>query len=195
MHYLVCGTQDPLPAGHPGLRLLADGEMIVLEGPWALGRTVLACVDDEAALASLKPLMENAAGAYAVEGFKAPGQGQAFAIAAHKMRDAEGFRAYAEAIPALLDRFGVRSLARGGTVTPLVGDFVPERGVVLEFPSVGAALDFYTSDVYAPLLELRLRTTDPRFVVLARSGAIDPAIRHAAEAYVQSQPSQSQPSP
>jgi uncharacterized protein (DUF1330 family) len=99
------------------------------------------------------------------------------------MLDPESFRPYGAAIPELLQRFGVRSLARGGTVTRLAGEFAPDRGVVLEFPSVEAVVDFYTSEVYAPLLKLRLRTTDPRFVVLSRSGAIPAQVRERAQAF------------
>lgn len=188
MHYVVYGgdaASNDLPPPS-GCRLLADGDMIVLEGPWVPGRTALAYAPDDAALGGFRGAAAPAK-AYAVEGMIEPGPGQAFAIAAHRMLDPDGFRPYAQAIPDLLHSFGVRSLARAGKVTPLAGDFAPERAVVLEFPSVEATIDFYTSDVYAPLLRLRWRTTDPRFVVLARSGPIVAALRAKAEAYVKAQ--------
>lgn len=186
MQYLIWGSAT-LPVGavrDGGAQALASGEMLVLEGPWPLAPTSLAYLAADDKLAGLAPLAKETAGAFAVEGFAAPSDGRAFVIAAHKMRDAAAFRPYAEAIPALLACFGVRSLARGGKVTPLAGSFVPDRGVVLEFPSVEAVLDFYMSDVYAPLLALRLRTTDPRFVVLSREGTIPTSVRARADAFL-----------
>jgi uncharacterized protein (DUF1330 family) len=186
MQYVVWGASEfpaeltQMNGGEP----LAAGDMLVLEGPWPLGSTALAYFADEAGLAALPSHASTTSGAFSVEGMEAPGSGGAFVIAAHMMLDAEGFRPYAEAIPAMLRSFGVRSLARGGKVTAIAGEFVPDRGVVLEFADVEAVIDFYTSGVYAPLLELRLRTTDPRFVVLSRSGAIRPDTRARAEAFV-----------
>lgn len=182
MHYVVCaGDADVLVRA--GVRVLADGEMLILEGPWTVGTTVLGMVEDEDALAGLKSALRDTAGAFAVEGIAAPAFGEAFVIAAHKMLDPVGFRPYAEAIPDMLASFGVRSLARGGKVTPLAGEMRPDRGVVLEFKDAAAAVDFYTSEIYAPLLALRLRTTDPRFMVMARSGPIPAAVREAARAH------------
>jgi uncharacterized protein (DUF1330 family) len=172
----------------PSVTPLADGELIVLEGPWPLGETSLACVEDESALDSVKKLARNGSSAFAVEGIAPPANGGAFVIAAHKMLDPVAFRPYAETIHDLLTRFGVRSLARGGKITPLAGSFAPERGVVLEFASPEAAMDFYTSEIYAPWLALRLRTTDPRFAVMARKGKIAASTRQAAQDYLATHP-------
>jgi uncharacterized protein (DUF1330 family) len=188
MQYVVWGAAE-LPAELSranGVQPLASGEMLVLEGPWPLGATALASCSNDAALASLPALPSAASGAFAVEGLNAPAGGACFVIAAHKMLDPEGFKPYAEAIPGMLESFGVRSLARGGKVTRLGGDFVPDRGVVLEFADVQAAVNFYTADAYRPLLELRLRTTDPRFVVLSRNGVIPKSAREKAEEFLRS---------
>lgn len=186
VHYVIASGDTAATAAvmqQPGVRRLADGEMLVLEGPWTLGPTVLGFSEADTPPA---PAVSAGAGlnAFAVEGIAPPGQGGALVVAAHKMLDAVAFKPYADAIPGMLAQFGVRSLARGGTVTPLAGAFAPDRGVVLEFASVEAVLDFYTSEVYRPLLDLRLRTTDPRFIVIARSGTIAPAARAAAEQFV-----------
>jgi len=79
--------------------------------------------------------------------------------------------------------FGGRFLARGGKVTPLAGAF-PERVVLIEFAGADDALGFYTSDRYAPLLKIRLATTEARLVVLARSGELPAQVRTAAEGYL-----------
>jgi uncharacterized protein (DUF1330 family) len=186
MQYLIWGSRTVSDAAREasGAEILASGEPLVLEGPWPFAQTTLAYCADDRAPAALQPHAQGTAGAFTVEGIESPGKGGAYVLAAHKMLDAEAFRPYAEAIPGILRDFGVRSLARGGKVTPLAGDFVPDRGVVLEFPSAESVVDFYTSDLYAPLLALRLRTVVPRFVVLSRSGAISAAARAKAEDFL-----------
>ena len=100
------------------------------------------------------------------------------------MRDMERFKPYAEAVPDVVKSFGGRFLARGGKVTPLAGEFVPERVVLIEFPAADDALGFYSSDRYAPLLKIRLATTEARLVILSRSGDLPKQIRAAAEAHL-----------
>jgi hypothetical protein len=43
---------------------------------------------------------------------------------------------------------------------------------------------FYASEAYAPLLALRLRTTDPRFLMLAKSGPISDDVRDRARPFL-----------
>ena len=57
-------------------------------------------------------------------------------------------------------------------MTPLCGAFTPKRLVLMEFPSADDVVSFYFSDAYAPLLRIRLTATEPRFVVMARSGKL-----------------------
>ena len=56
--------------------------------------------------------------------------------------------------------------------------------MLIEFASADDALGFYISDRYAPLLKIRLATTEARLVVLARSGDLPVQVRTAAEAYL-----------
>ena len=53
--------------------------------------------------------------------------------------------------------------------------------MLIEFPTAADAVAFYFSDVYAPLLKLRLETTDPRFVLVTRSGALSENVRSDIE--------------
>lgn len=63
---------------------------------------------------------------------------------------------YRDRVPALLARYGGRYRVRGGRVESLEGGWNPPRVVVVEFPDMARALEFYRSPDYAPLLELRL---------------------------------------
>jgi uncharacterized protein (DUF1330 family) len=169
MRYLVANglPSTDLPQG---CRVVADGEAVSLEQPWNWGSPVIAQVDDGADLASLKA--KPGVTAFTVEGALPPGEGKAFAIGAHKMRDAEAFKPYIARVPDVIAPYGCRYIARGGAVTPLCGPFTPDRLVLMEFPSADDIVAFYFSEAYAPLLRIRLTATEPRFVILARSGAL-----------------------
>ena len=172
MRYLVASglRAADLPRG---CRVVADGEAVSLEEPWSFGAPLIAQVDDGADLNALKS--KPGVTAFTVEGQQAPGAGQAFAIGAHRMRDAEAFKPYIARVPDVIAPYGCRYIARGGAVTPLCGAFTPDRLVLMEFPSADEVATFYFSDAYAPLLRIRLTATEPRFVVMARSGALPPS--------------------
>jgi uncharacterized protein (DUF1330 family) len=62
---------------------------------------------------------------------------------------------YREGNTEVVAEHGGRFVARGGAMESLEGDWDPKRIVVIEFPDMGAARAWYTSDGYAPLRELR----------------------------------------
>lgn len=184
MQYLVASraAADELPEGS---RLVADGEMISFERPWTFGAPLIARLPDTVDPASMTEKMsQRGLNAFAVDGLEEPGDGQAYVLGGHIMRDMERFKPYAAAVPEVVKSFGGRFLARGGTVTPIAGAFIPERVVLVEFAGADEALAFYISDRYAPLLKVRLATTEARLVVLARSGALPAHVHATAEAYL-----------
>jgi uncharacterized protein (DUF1330 family) len=177
MHYLIA-SNDILGSLTVGCHVVADGETLSFEEPWSFGTPTIIRVENDAALEAIKAKAGlGVTSAFAVEGLEEPGQGKAFAIGAHLMRDVQGFAPYAAAVPDVIRNFGCRYIARGGTVTPIAGTFVPDRAVVMEFPDADALAAFYFSEAYAPLLKIRLATTDPRFVMVARAGEIPDSAR------------------
>ena len=184
MSYLVAGRAAigrlALDAGS----IVAQGDAMVLEGPWPWTSLVVARVDE----AAIDAIRASGIDGYLVEAIAEPGAGQALVVAAHRMLDLERFKPYAEQVGDVVERFGGRFLARAGKATMLGGDFVSERAVIIEFPSADDAVAFYVSDIYAPLMTIRHATTDPRFLVMARHGALPPAARAAAEKYLRSHP-------
>jgi uncharacterized protein (DUF1330 family) len=73
--------------------------------------------------------------------------------------DPAGFERYRTAVPAVIARHGGRYLVRGGAMQPVEGALGLKRLVILEFPSMEALRGFYDSTEYAPLLQLRLDST------------------------------------
>ena len=176
MRYLVAsGLQSAdLP---PGCRAIADGEAISFEQPWNFGAPLIAQVDDAADLNALKS--KSGVTAFLVEGIAPPDAGQAFAIGAHRMLDAEAFKPYIARVLDVIKDYGCRYLARGNAVTPLCGSFAPDRLVLMEFPSADEVVAFYFSAAYAPLLQIRLKATEPRFVLVMHAGPVPERTRRA----------------
>ena len=80
---------------------------------------------------------------------------KAFVIAAETVNDDTGFAAYRKAVPATLEAFGGKFVARGGALTVLEGEWPHPRLVIIEFPSRTAAEGWYKSDEYQKIIGLR----------------------------------------
>jgi uncharacterized protein (DUF1330 family) len=80
----------------------------------------------------------------------------AYLIVEVRVTNPEPYAAYRDLATASVARHGGRFLVRGGTITPLEGEWHPERFVIIEFPSVDAARAFYGSDDYQEALKVRL---------------------------------------
>jgi len=118
-----------------------------------------------------------------------PGAGEAFVIGAHRMRDMAGFQPYAEQVAAVVQRFGGRFLARAGKVTPLGGAFVPERVVIIEFPTAADAVAFLCLGCLCAAAENPSCHDRAQLCHrLNRSGPFPTAARAAAESYLRLHP-------
>jgi uncharacterized protein (DUF1330 family) len=177
--YLVAGLSAFDKLNLDPRHIVARGDAMVFEGPWPWSPLV-ARLDDSAAENARAKGLEG----YLVDALGEPGGGEAFVVAAHRMRDLAAFQPYAEQVGAVVERFGGRFLARSGKATVLGGDFVSDRAVIIEFPRAADAVAFYVSEVYAPLMKIRHATSDPRFLVMARAGALPAEARATAEAYL-----------
>jgi uncharacterized protein (DUF1330 family) len=89
-----------------------------------------------------------------------------YLIANIKVTDPEGFERYRAAVPAVIAQYGGRYAVRGGAMERLENADGFNRVVVLEFPSLDAARAFYFSPEYAPLLKLRIETTESQAILV-----------------------------
>ena len=88
-----------------------------------------------------------------------------YLIAKVEVTDPAGYDEYRQKVPAVIAKFGGRFLVRGGEVDSREGDFGNRRLVVLEFPSLKAAQNFYDSPEYQPLLKLRLASAKAELIL------------------------------
>jgi uncharacterized protein (DUF1330 family) len=80
--------------------------------------------------------------------------------------DPEEYAAYRERAPATLEAYGARYLVRGGPHEVVEGDWDPERIVVVEFPSVERAREWYRSPEYQEIVEMRKRAAPSQVVLV-----------------------------
>ena len=83
-----------------------------------------------------------------------------------EVKDRDGFARYVQEVAPMLARWGGRYLVRGGDVDVLEGEWDHHTVVILEFPSRTIAEEFYQSEEYAPLLELRLDSTRSMLAIM-----------------------------
>jgi uncharacterized protein (DUF1330 family) len=89
----------------------------------------------------------------------------AYVIANIRVNDAERYKDYVSAVPALIEKHGGKYLVRGGESQVLEGAWAPDRFVVLEFPSRDAALAFYNDPDYVPFRSLRQSVTESNVIL------------------------------
>jgi len=83
----------------------------------------------------------------------------ALLIADIDVHDPELAAEYRRQVVSLIAKHGGTYLARGGDVQIKEGDWQPGRLVVISFPSMTAAQAFYDDPEYAPVKDLRLRSS------------------------------------
>lgn len=91
---------------------------------------------------------------------------KAYLIVEVDTTDPELMAKYREGTPAAIARHGGRFIVRGGATESLEGGWTPPRLVVVEFPSLQQANDFYACPHYKPLLEMRLKAGNCKAVIV-----------------------------
>jgi len=91
---------------------------------------------------------------------------KAYLILDLAVHDFPAFKTYMERIPAFIAKHGGRYIVQGAVPTPVEGNWMPERMVILEFPSRQNAADFLGDPEIQDLFAIRHRTTTSRLVMV-----------------------------
>lgn len=90
----------------------------------------------------------------------------AYIIVDVTIHNAENYDAYKKLTPASLTNYDGKFIVRGGITETLEGDWQPGRFVVLEFPSVEKAKEWWASEEYAPAKALRQANATTKMIVV-----------------------------
>jgi uncharacterized protein (DUF1330 family) len=80
--------------------------------------------------------------------------------------DEEALQEYRRRNTETVESRGGRFIVRGGEVASLEGDWDTRRIVVIEFPDLATAREWYESEDYAPLKALRQSASDTSIILV-----------------------------
>lgn len=90
----------------------------------------------------------------------------AYVIAHIDVKDPVKYEDYKKMSPVSIQKFGGRFIVRGAQAELLEGTWQPKRLVLIEFPSVEVAKQWWASDDYADAKALRQATSTGDMIVL-----------------------------
>jgi uncharacterized protein (DUF1330 family) len=90
----------------------------------------------------------------------------AYVIAHVDVKDPVRYEDYRKRVKPTIDKFGGRFLARGGATEVLEGKWDPKRLVIVEFPSVEHARQWWNSEEYAPVRAMRQAASEGTLVLI-----------------------------
>jgi len=90
----------------------------------------------------------------------------AYVIIDIEVHDPAKFEEYKKLGPPSIAAYGGKYLVRGGDCETLDGTWSPTRIVVLEFPDMPRAREWYNSDLYARAIQLRHASAKSQFILV-----------------------------
>ena len=90
----------------------------------------------------------------------------AYVLAHIDVQDPVRYEDYKAMSPISIHKYGGRFIARGGKVEVLEGAWQPKRMVLLEFPTVERARDWWASEEYKDAKALRQATSTGDMVII-----------------------------
>jgi uncharacterized protein (DUF1330 family) len=90
----------------------------------------------------------------------------AYVISDLQVRDAESIVEYRTLAAESIAQYGGRYLARYGAIEPILGDWTPEAIVIIEFPSMQRAREWFDSPEYAKARSIAERALSRRLIVV-----------------------------
>lgn len=90
----------------------------------------------------------------------------AYMIVNVAVQDPAVYEEYKAKVPDLIRKHGGEYLVRGGRFVIVEGNLEPSRLVILRFPDIAAAQDFYNDPEYQPLKAVRKRASKTDIVLV-----------------------------
>lgn len=90
----------------------------------------------------------------------------AFVLVEVSVHDPKDYEEYKKLTPATIAAYDGKFVVRGGQTETLEGNWQPERIVVLEFPTVKRAKEWWSSDMYSKAKVIRQRAAKTKMIVV-----------------------------
>jgi len=76
------------------------------------------------------------------------------------------YKNYIDQVKPLAEKFGAEYIVRGGENQVIEGTWQHPRTVVIKFPSYEKALEWYNSDEYKPIKQIRLDNAETNGIII-----------------------------
>ena len=80
--------------------------------------------------------------------------------------DPDVYGEFVERVPAVVEQYGGRYLARSAEVSTMVGDWQPEWIVLIEFETIEQVQEFFAAPEYLALVPLREQSAATRAIIV-----------------------------
>jgi uncharacterized protein (DUF1330 family) len=80
--------------------------------------------------------------------------------------DQDVYGEFVARVPAVVEQYGGIYLARSGEVSTMVGDWRPERIVLINFETIEQVQEFFASSEYQDLVSIREQSATTRAIVV-----------------------------
>jgi len=89
-----------------------------------------------------------------------------YVIAQLKVTNPENYKEYVNKVTEVVQKFGGEYLVRNGEYQCVEGETKFPRIVVIKFPSYQKALEWYNSDEYKPVKQIRLNNSEGSNIII-----------------------------
>ena len=79
----------------------------------------------------------------------------AYLLANITVNNPENYKEYVSKVKSVVEKFGGEYLVRGGEMNIIEGNWPNERYIVIKFPSREKAMEWYNSEEYKPIRQIR----------------------------------------
>ena len=90
----------------------------------------------------------------------------AYVLVELSIHDPDLYHEYKQLTPDTIKAYGGQFVVRGGKTEPLEGEWHPERIVLLEFPSVERAREWWHSEQYTRARLIRQKAAETKMIIL-----------------------------
>ena len=89
-----------------------------------------------------------------------------YAIFNINVNNTENYKEYVEKVKPTAEKYGGEYLVRGGNNVTVEGSWQHPRTVVIKFPSYEKAKEWYNSEEYKPVRQIRLDNSVGNFIIV-----------------------------
>ena len=89
-----------------------------------------------------------------------------YAIAQIEVNNPENYKEYLAKVTDIVTKFGGEFLVRGGEFSHVGGEWKNSRNIIIKFPSYEKALEWYPSEEYKPVRQIRLDNANTNQIII-----------------------------